>query len=218
MRLCACAPMQHIVTVIDFLGGWQVVTLAIGSFVTAILLHKAQETNRYRVEEKLRQVESNLESTRIRLQSALEQGRHVHKVQFEKEFLIYDEIWRKLVILRAATLDLRPGLQFIDPKESDEQRTERKRVGFNQAFREFAAAVNLNEPFYNTEVRASLDQILTICADEGTDYWCGVERARRGDFSDDYWDKAEKNRQAVIQRVSDARDAIQRRFKQLKVD
>jgi len=74
------------------------------------------------VDRKLDREKANYERELENLKAKLAQKHTIHKLQFEKEFSIYLELWKALVRLRDATTDLTRRSEFITSNETMEQR------------------------------------------------------------------------------------------------
>ena len=57
----------------------------------------------------------------LKLETEAEAKRLIHKIQFEKEFSIYSEMWGKLVDVKNATAELRPAMDQRDSSKTDEE-------------------------------------------------------------------------------------------------
>ena len=112
---------------------------------------------------RLEKIKADLTETNTKLKAALESSVHVSKAQFDKEFVIYQQIWVLLVSLRAKTLSLRPVMDRVDPKEAEEERMQRRLKEFGAAFYAFRDSMEENRPFYAHSVYECLVEIFDIC-------------------------------------------------------
>ncbi|MHC4268382.1 MAG: hypothetical protein ACYSTS_07940, partial [Planctomycetota bacterium] len=87
--------METISEILGLLGGVSVVVTCLIAYFGKLRLEKYK---------------SNLNSTNQKLKILLEQSSHVSKVQFDKEFEIYQDIWSALIPLKQYTMQLRPIL------------------------------------------------------------------------------------------------------------
>src|SRR5690349_14807451 len=73
----------------------------------------------------------------LKLETEAEAKRLIHKIQFEKEFSIYSEMWGKLVDVKNATAELRPVMDQRDSGKTDEEiradRLIKLQTSFNEA-------------------------------------------------------------------------------------
>jgi hypothetical protein len=110
--------------------------------------------------EKLESIKAEHQKELAGYNARLEQAKHISRVQFEKEFLIYGQVWNELVIYQTAVLKLySPNDQhFPLTEEVTKKRNER----YDISYQKFAAVVHSNKPFYASEVYSLLRQILDI--------------------------------------------------------
>jgi hypothetical protein len=101
--------------------------------------------------------EKQLES----LKAELAQKHTIHKLQFEKEFTIYQELWEALVRLKDASIYFRPGLEISKSEETPQQAEERKRKAFWDTYGKVVRLVELNKPFYAEEVYKNTSNLLS---------------------------------------------------------
>lgn len=92
----------------------------------------------------------------------LEQRKLVSRVQFEKEFQIYSEIWTSLIDMRTAAYNLRPLYEGNNPPTFTEKSSE-----FNKAFEKYWNVIEKNQPFYNEQIYSKLKDIRALVHKEG---------------------------------------------------
>lgn len=80
------------------------------------------------------------------LKSQLDLQFHVHRVKFEKEFQILEEVWRCLIELRNAGAAFTPGVR---PGPSDESE-DMKRWG--RAYGQLLRVIDVRKPFFPQEI------------------------------------------------------------------
>lgn len=161
---------------------------------------------------RLENFKAELADTNAKLKAALESSVHVSKAQFDKEFLIYQQIWSLLVDLRARTLSLRPTMDRIDPAESEEERMRRRLQTFDDAFFVFRNAMEGNRPFYAHTVYESLGAIFDLCHTESIEY-----QYKEPMKSKEYWEKSRENNQKIIAAIDSCCDLIRERVSSLSV-
>ncbi len=162
---------------------------------------------------RLEKFKAVLADTNTKLKSALESSVHVSKAQFDKEFAIYQQIWVLLVALRAKTLSLRPVMDRVDPKETEEDRMQRRLNEFGEAFFSFRNAMEQNRPFYAHSVYECLVEIFEICHEESIDY----EYKELG-WSKEYWQKSRENNQKIVATIDSCCELIRTRISSLSVE
>ena len=159
----------------------------------------------------LKKLQAQLDATNQSLKAELEKGLLVHKVQFEKEFKIYEELWSKLVELKKAALSLRPEFDMVDPKESEEERKAKRLTKFGDAIADFIDITDKNRPFYSEEVFRSMEKLWKLAHSEAIQY------KHQDPYADSYWDKAYKNREAILGEIESCCEQIRQRIGSVRV-
>jgi hypothetical protein len=142
-----------------------------------------------------------------RLRFDLARASVVHKAQYETEFRVYEEIWQRLVDVQRTVAALRPMLDYGDPKESDEERRSRRMREFGEAFNAMQAAVWKSKPFYSTAVHRELQELSHLVHGEAIDYQHGDPHRDL-----DYWREAQKNIEAISNKIEAVCEAIRKRI------
>ena len=127
----------------------------------------------------------------IRVEYAKRQ--HTSERAFDKEFDVLSELWQALVELRHSTLNLRPILDSVDPKETEEQRKLKRLNKFSESYNNFLSKLWQYQPFYPKEIFDALEEIRTFAYSEVLDYELAETRHIR-----EYWDKAKENSEAIV--------------------
>ncbi len=185
---------------LKILGGTGLVLGALFAFLGKIAIGRLLEKER-----------SKTESSLSKLRIDLEKSVHIGKAQFDFEFKIYQEIWKKLVLLRSATLGLRPALDHIDPNESDEERKSRRMKEFSDAFHPFRDSIEENKPFYPESVYLALSEVLSTSHKELISF----NYQKRDSMK--YWDEAVKNQKEIVSLIDIACESLRQRFENVKV-
>ena len=84
----------------------------------------------------------------------------IHKIQFEKEFNIYDELWPCLTDLRNATHALRPNIEQIDMSIPEEVRRKKKAEDFIKAHNKCVGVFDNNKPFYPEDIYEKIADLI----------------------------------------------------------
>lgn len=164
--------------------------------------------------------QSELERLKVELLRTLESSRAestkhvlVHRLQFEKEFSVYTELWAGLVELRRATLALRPVMDRYDPQEPEEVRKQRRMEPFVAAFNFLLNVNDKHRPFIADRVFRICDDLLGLARRESIDYveLSAKEEQRR------YWKDSEQNAKELVQKIDAICDAIRERIGNMTV-
>ncbi len=95
------------------------------------------------------------------LKSSLSKEQFIHKLQFEKEFKIYEELWKKLVDLKEATEKIIPINGYREPGKDDAEIDKERAQIVAEAYSEVRKIINYNKPFYDEKVYENTEKILS---------------------------------------------------------
>ncbi len=138
------------------------------------------------IQDKILKIESDkLENTKVIF---------VHTIQFEKEFDVYKSLWPELLKLRNATHQLRPTVEFLDPKESEQEVHERKGKEFNNAYKDCGKIFENNKPFYPQEIFVEIEAILKIARKEAVEWQHQPKEL-------EYYKNGEKNIDLILSKI-----------------
>jgi hypothetical protein len=116
---------------------------------------------------RLERYKSDLADTQSKLKGLIDSTVHVSKAQFDKEFGIYQEAWKYVAELKAATLTLRDSIGEITAeitgKEVDRSISSSQLEKFEKALLSLSKCLNENRPFYSGEIHRSLNSIVAHC-------------------------------------------------------
>jgi len=127
----------------------------------------------------------------------------VHSIQFEKEFNIYENLWKEITKLTYIVNSLRP---FWDTQDISKMEIKNERI--NKLFdelREIGTMFEINRPFYAPEIHKSIRKLLDVCKREGTQFYSFDLN------SDNYWDYRDKNLNEIDACLSEICDTIRAR-------
>jgi hypothetical protein len=136
---------------------------------------------------------------------------YVHKIHFEKEFEILVNVWRSLADLTSTTLALRPVLDSIDPIKSEEERKLERLNNFSDSYMDFYEHVEKFRPFYPSDIYQTLLEISSIAQDEAYDYRLLSHLRSDRNYRKDYWEKAVKNSEKIINGIDKVCEDIRAR-------
>ena len=142
------------------------------------------------------------------LKSKLGKKNTVHKLQFEKEFQLYGELWKTLVDVRK-TVVITPTLDIM-PKSKSPYEVYRER--YEIAVEAFNKAKNLFEdhrPFYHDDVSTITRELLSQCRENIGSVGRMLEF---GNFDDELHDKADELLKKVPDAINKIEEAIKRRI------
>ena len=143
--------------------------------------------------------------------ASLDKSKHVHRVQFEKEFQIYQEIWALLVELKHSTESLRPMFDQHNPNEDKETRKRKRLQQFGESYNNFLKSYLNNQPFYAQDVFDCLSKIKTTARHEAIDYELLEQKDK------EYWEQSKKNSDEIYQLINECVELIRQRVNSLDV-
>ncbi|TMO44282.1 hypothetical protein [Pseudoalteromonas ruthenica] len=159
----------------------------------------------------LERLKKKLEANNLAVKSKLEQGVHVTKSRFDREFEIYQELWASLVELKFSTLSLRPALDQV-PKDKHESEIKSERLRrFSTANNNFVTLLNQYTPFFADDVNESLQGINKICRHEAVDY------QYQDSMDMKYWERQQENTDKLLSEIDNCGRLIKKRVDSLSV-
>jgi len=202
---------ESISIIVEYLGGPVLVILVLINFLGLIQLKRIGEKDKGKVQSEIEKLKNELTQTNQKLQVALDKSLHIHKVQFEKEFNIYEDIWQKLVEIKKATLSLRPRFDSVDPQESLEERKKKRMDSFSSSFTPFRDSIEKNRPFYAQDIYKLLNDLLKVTYNEAIDFQYSEKQDRQ------YWEEGKKNEEEILQKIEAICESIRNRFQGVEV-
>lgn len=121
------------------------------------------------------------------LKKSGEKQLHIHKLQFDKEFQIYSEIWSSLVELRDIAVKLRPEGDILNSEHTYETMINKRLETAVEIGNSIIKMVENNKPFYSKEVYDSLQEVIKLVRSEITEVQHGDKQ------SIEYWEKGINN-------------------------
>ncbi|MEM6812185.1 MAG: hypothetical protein AAF549_06935 [Pseudomonadota bacterium] len=165
----------------------------------------------YWFHKKLAKQKGSFDKEILTLQSKIDKKSYVHRIQFEKEFNIYTEIWEKLFDLNQKTLSLRPIFDYVDPSKTREETIRQRLEEFGECYNTFVKTYGTNKPFYHEEVFNCLKAILRVSRIEAIDY----EQLQVSDRG--YWDKQKQNTEDLEKLIEECCVLIRKRIGNIQV-
>jgi hypothetical protein len=194
------------------LGGVTLVLAALFAFISKIWLSKIIENQKNEMKVKFAAFEQELKITNKKFEAELQKSIAISQIQFEKEYLIYGEIWESLVQLKIATDRLRPIMDYRDPNQNEDERKKERMTQFINPFNSFSLLLQKHKPFYSSSVYEALSNVRTKCHHESVDYDVG----KQNDIG--YYKEAVANSREISSLIDDACTAIKDRLESVKVE
>ena len=103
------------------------------------------------------------------LNSTIDKSLHVTKLQYDKEFSIYLEIWEKLSNCVISTNNLFPLYENIPSDEKELEKFHKEKFkNFADAYNEFSNTIIKYSPFYEEEFYKLFVNLRNICSAQGS--------------------------------------------------
>lgn len=135
---------------------------------------------------------------------------HIHRLQFEKEFEIYNELWGKLIKLRNTAALLRPQFDYKDPNKSLDEVIKERLDNVIENGNQAVDSIEKNKPFYAEEIYKILIEIVKLTKKE-------IIEVQYGDKSQsEYWEDGEKTLNTLIKLTDNVCNTIRERIGNFK--
>ena len=131
-----------------------------------------------------------------KLRTSLGSQLHIHKTRYEKEFEVLVDLSEKVLELRDAASNLRPVADYMPPEGKKEEWRRDRLMRYQDATRGLYKSSEKFRPFYPEKLYQAVTELNKIAWGEAVEYRRGSPDAGGG-YNPEYWDKAEKNAQAI---------------------
>ena len=154
--------------VIGGLGGASVIILGLSSWLGKVWANSIFEKEKVKYAKELEGYKGDINKEILRLKTLDEKTLHITKIQYQKEFEIYQEIWRALVEVVWATTDLFPIYEEAPTNEIElEEFNKIKYEKYVDKYNKFFNNIRFNAPFYQEEFYIALENIRVKCEKMG---------------------------------------------------
>ena len=137
---------------------------------------------------------------------------HVHKIQFDKEFVIYESVWQKIVELKEAIFLLRPRVSYgVEGKTYEEQTNDNVQKAITVG-NELILLTEKNKPFYEQQVYEELSKIIKLIKSEIVEVQYGDRKKT------DYWKEGKETIDKLIASSDLICETIRRRIRNINAD
>ena len=202
--------MDSFYDVFKVLGGVTAILVALFTFISKIWLSRIVEKNKYELQVELKSVQYDLDVTNRKLDAEIQSSVYISQKQLEHEYDIYQNVWASLIELKNATMQLRPLMDYVDPKKTREEVIRERLQVFGEKYNQFAAVILHNKPFYPQSVFDVLDRVIEKCRHESID----SEYIERN--NSEYYKEAQENRQEIIGLIDNACTKIRDRLAEVR--
>ena len=190
--------IQISTAIIISLGGSSLILIGLSSWLAKVWANRIMQDEKSKHDREL----ANL---REELRGRVEKRVYIYKIQYEKEFEIYQELWATLIPLYQKTTLLRPIIDNYDPKEDERMR--RRLEEFRKSFIPLQEVVQKQRPFYAPEIFNALNKIMMICHKESIEY-----EFKEGRSHKEYWDSQQKFSTDISVAIDECCETIRKRI------
>lgn len=153
------------------LGGGSVIVLGLSSWLGKVWANRILENEKKAHQLEIENYKSQLAISLEQIKSLNDKALYISKVQYDKEFQIYQDIWEKLHDCIVETLDLCSKVQS-SPVDNDEKEKwiQDKYSKFVVKYNEYSRTIDRYAPFYREDFYQSFVSIRNSCATVGRDF------------------------------------------------
>lgn len=112
-----------------------------------------------------------------------------HRIQFEKEFAVYDELWTRLVELQKSIEMLQPLMDYVPPGKTYDETIKERVAAIVDLSNDTMEIFLKRKPFYSSSVFERIEPLLRLVRREVLEIGHGTR------FDPEYW----KRRRATVE-------------------
>ena len=192
---------------------YSLVGLVIGLFVHFLFRYFGKKGENLATKEDITAITDKMEIVKHEYAKQLESAKAELTIQlstnsfrYEKEYEILKELMSLLFDVKDACLKLRPQFDIIDISRSDDERKKERLSRFFQARWELYLAREKKRPFYPDSIYKAFIEIDKLVFSESNQY--RYLDPKNVDKSEEYWEKATENQEAIESKVELAIEEI----------
>jgi hypothetical protein len=149
-------------------GGSSVIILALSSWLGKVWANRILEEEKKKHTLEIENYKSKLQKGLELQKSINDKAIYISKVQYDKEFIIYVEIWEKLMDAIVHTKFLYPTLEDIPKDEEDRKKYQLEKYNeFIKKYNEYSKIIDKYAPFYQEKFYSSFLEIRKLCSQIG---------------------------------------------------
>lgn len=156
--------------------------ISLGLYFRSYLKKKAENLA---TKEDVSEITKQVESMKATIGAQL----YIHQIRYQNEFNILMDLSEKLVALRDSAHSLRPVLDYVDSRETEDERKQKRLKKHYDAAVTFYKAYETKMPFYPEEIYQSIKKLDLLVRKETIEYDIGQDKG----FDKKYWDAASAN-------------------------
>jgi len=192
-------------------GGAGAIIFGLSSFLSKVWAERILEKEKQAYTKELEDIRHRSSELITQLQASVDRAQYVNRATFDREFDTYRETWGKVVDLRAAVTSLRPIMDYVDPKQTEEDRKIERLKRFQESLSPFWEVYEKNRPFLPEKIYAACSDLVDLTHGEAVGYRYGSQREE----GLKYWDNAKKAHGEILKGCDRISDLIRERLGEL---
>jgi hypothetical protein len=146
------------------LGGSSVIILGLSSWLGKIWAERIFQKEKHKYDIEFQNYMYNIDKEMQRLKTIDEKALYITKIQYEKEFEIYQNIWKALNECVRVTKNLYPKYEDSPTNEAElEEYNNKKYKAYVEKFNNFSNIISSNAPFYQESFYNNLISLRIKC-------------------------------------------------------
>lgn len=183
-------------------GGSGAILFVLSSWLGKVWANRILETEKKNLTIEIEEYKNKLDKEIKIVSSLIDKSVYVSKLQYDKEFSIYLEIWGKLAECVSSTIDLYPTFQKTPTDEKElEAFNKAKMCKFVEKYNDFSDAIIKYAPFYNDKLYKGFIELRNVCCKQGnafTMYEFDVKYSLSFAFARDTQMSSEERREVYV--------------------
>lgn len=150
------------------LGGGGAIVFALSSWLGKVWASRILENEKKGHQLEIEKYKSELVLELNKINSLNEKAVHITKIQYDKEFEIYQDIWEKLFDCIVATLNLYPPFEDVPTDEGEKQKwLDKKHNNYCEKYNLYSRTIDRYAPFYEANFYNSFIEVRNSCSKMG---------------------------------------------------
>jgi hypothetical protein len=149
-------------------GGSSVILLGLSNWLGKLWTKRIFEKEKQKFAIEIEGYKAKLNKEINMLNSMIEKASYVTKLQYEKEFSIYQDIWEKLSLCVNSTRNLYPAFEYKPVEEPKLKKfIEEKLKIFVDHYNNYSNAITKYSPFYEDKLYSGFVELRNLCNKQG---------------------------------------------------
>lgn len=150
------------------LGGGSVIVFGLSSWLGKVWANRILENEKKAHQLEIENYKSQLAKSLEQVKSLNDKALHISKIQYDKEFEIYQDIWEKSHDCIVEALDLCRRIEETPINTDEKQKWRHKKYSnFIEKYNEYSRTIDRYAPFYRDDFYQSFICIRNSCAEMG---------------------------------------------------